>query len=63
MSEKLFPDPSNVYPMIYAYEDTNPKYNGLLKVGYTTIGVENRVAAQYSTKRPKGMEPYRIVFF
>lgn len=46
--------------MIYAYEDTNPQYAGLLKVGYTTVNVQARVAQQYPTKRP-GNPPYRIV--
>ena len=46
--------------MIYAYEDTNPQYAGLLKVGYTTVDVQSRVAQQYPTKRP-GKAPYRIV--
>ena len=48
--------------MIYAYEDTNPQYQGLLKVGYTTIDVNKRVAQQYPTKRPDGSVPYRIVY-
>lgn len=47
--------------MIYAYEEHNPNYKGLLKVGYTTRDVERRVAQQYPTKRPGGV-PYRIVF-
>ena len=46
--------------MIYAYEDTNPQYAGLLKVGYTAVDVQSRVAQQYPTKRP-GKRPYRIV--
>lgn len=46
--------------MIYAYEDTNPQYAGLLKVGYTTVNVQARVAQQYPTKKP-GKAPYRIV--
>ncbi|MBN2583223.1 MAG: GIY-YIG nuclease family protein [Planctomycetes bacterium] len=46
--------------MIYAYEDTNPQYAGLLKVGYTAVNVQLRVAQQYPTKRP-GKAPYRIV--
>lgn len=46
--------------MIYAYEDTNPQYAGLLKVGYTTVNVQARVAQQYPTKKP-GKPPYRIV--
>ena len=48
--------------MIYAYEDTNPQYSGLLKVGYTAIDVEKRVAQQYPTRRPGGSVPYRIVY-
>ncbi|MFH0985721.1 MAG: GIY-YIG nuclease family protein, partial [Candidatus Omnitrophota bacterium] len=46
--------------MIYAYEDTNPQYRGLLKIGYTTVDVKARVAQQYPTLRP-GKPPYRIV--
>ncbi|WP_243112692.1 GIY-YIG nuclease family protein [Caproiciproducens sp. NJN-50] len=48
--------------MIYAYEDSNPEYRGLLKVGYTTVDVGHRVAQQYPTKRPDGKVPYRIVW-
>lgn len=49
-------------PMIYAYSESNPKYDGLLKVGFTAIDVEKRVAQQYPTKRPDGSVPYKIVF-
>ena len=48
--------------MIYAYEDTNPQYKGLLKIGYTAIDVDKRVAQQYPAKRPGGTVPYRIVY-
>ena len=61
MSRDFFPQRSNSRPMIYAYEDTNPQYRGLLKIGYTTIDVEERVKQQYSTIRPGG-RPYNIVF-
>ena len=61
MSKVLFPRRPDSHPMIYAYEENNPRYEGLLKVGYTTIGVEKRVAQQYPTKRPDET-PYRIVF-
>jgi hypothetical protein len=47
-------------PVIYAYTDTNPQYAGLLKVGYTTVDVQKRVAEQYPTLRP-GDLPYKIV--
>lgn len=58
----FFPLRPEVKPMIYAYEELNPEYNGLLKIGYTTIDVEKRVAQQYPTKRPDGKVPYRIVW-
>lgn len=32
----FFPPRPKVAPKIYAYEDTNPQYAGLLKIGYTT---------------------------
>ena len=60
MSNEFFPSRPEARPMIYAYEDTNPQYAGLLKVGYTTVDVQSRVAQQYPTKRP-GKAPYRIV--
>ncbi len=56
----FFPRRPKVTPKIYAYEDTNPQYAGLLKVGYTTQSVQERVAQQYPTLRP-GPLPYRIV--
>ena len=62
MNREFFPLRSQARPMIYAYEDNNPQYKGLLKVGYTAIGVEQRVSQQYPTKRPDGLIPYHIVF-
>jgi len=60
MSADFFPHRPDLNPKIYAYEDTNPQYAGLLKVGYTTIDVSQRVAQQYPTQRP-GKAPYRIL--
>ncbi|MCI3281411.1 GIY-YIG nuclease family protein [Synechococcus sp. PCC 6717] len=60
MSKDFFPPRPQVQPKIYAYEDTNPQYTGLLKIGYTTKDVRERVAEQYPTLRP-GPLPYRIV--
>lgn len=57
----FFPQRPESHPMIYAYEDTNPQYRGLLKVGYTAVDVDKRVAQQYPTKRPNGSVPYHIV--
>lgn len=61
MAEKFFPERPGVRPMVYAYADDNPRYAGMLKVGYTEKAVEERVAEQYPTLRP-GKVPYRIVF-
>ena len=60
MSNDFFPPRPTSRPTIYAYEDTNPQYAGLLKVGYTTVDVKSRVAQQYPVLRP-GKPPYRIV--
>lgn len=58
----FFPERPKSNPTIYAYQDTNPQYDGLLKVGYTEKDAAKRVAQQYPTKRPDGSVPYRIVF-
>lgn len=60
MNENLFPKKSQAKAKIYAYEDTNPQYKGLLKIGYTVRSVEERVKEQYPIIRP-GKLPYRIV--
>ncbi|MBU0653139.1 MAG: GIY-YIG nuclease family protein [Proteobacteria bacterium] len=59
-ADKFFPPRPNSKPTIYAYEDTNPQYRGLLKIGYTTVDAKSRVSQQYPTLRP-GKPPYRIV--
>jgi len=61
MSKDFFPQKPQINPIIYAYEDTNPQYNGLLKVGFTNADAQERVAQQYPTRRP-GKLPYKIVF-
>jgi len=60
MNKDFFPPRPEPRPTIYAYEDTNPQYAGLLKVGYTTVEARSRVAQQYPTLRP-GKLPYRIL--
>jgi len=60
MSKEFFPPRPASKPTIYAYEDTNPQYLGLLKIGYTTLDAQRRVAQQYPTLKP-GKPPYRIV--
>ncbi|HNE05895.1 MAG TPA: GIY-YIG nuclease family protein, partial [Anaerolineales bacterium] len=61
MAKDFFPPRPESTPTIYAYEDTNPQFKGLLKIGYTAKSAQERVAAQYPTLRP-GAAPYRIVF-
>lgn len=56
----FFPPRPATQPTIYAYEDSNPQYAGLLKVGYTIVDAPSRVAQQYPTLRP-GKPPYRII--
>ena len=60
MKMKFFPKRPFANPTIYAYEDTNPQYHDMLKVGFTNIDAQKRVAQQYPTLRP-GPKPYRIV--
>ena len=56
----LFVSPkSPAKPMVYAYEDKH--YPGKLKVGYTAVDVDKRVAQQYPTLLPGGV-PYKVVF-
>lgn len=59
-TDPFFPRRPEARPVIYAYEDTNPQYAGLLKVGYTAKDAQSRVAQQYPTLRPFD-PPYRIV--
>jgi hypothetical protein len=56
-ADKFFPQRPNSKPAIYAYEDTNPQYRGLLKIGYTTVDAKSRVAQQYPTLRPGKRRP------
>jgi len=60
-NQDFFPQRPELHPMIYAYKELNPDYSGLLKVGYTEVDVDRRVAQQYPTKRPDGKLPYRIL--
>ena len=55
----FFPQRPKSHPMIYAYSDVN--YPGCLKIGYTSVDIDRRVAQQYPTKRPDGTVPYKIV--
>ena len=60
MNKQFFPQRSFANPTIYAYEDTNPQYKGLLKIGFTNIDAKTRIAQQYPIIKP-GALPYKIV--
>ncbi|MDY0094926.1 MAG: DEAD/DEAH box helicase family protein [Candidatus Vecturithrix sp.] len=60
MSNIFFPPRPKSRPTIYAYEDTNPQYVSLMKVGYTTRTVKERFDEIYPIKTP-GKPPYRLV--
>ena len=55
----MFQLPPIIHPRIYAYSDSHPQYEGLLKIGYTTKNVEERVKQQYPTLTP-GNPTYEI---
>jgi hypothetical protein len=59
MSNNYFPSKPAVSPKIYAYSDIN--YPKMLKIGYTTKDVRERVKAQYPIKMP-GKIPYKIEY-
>lgn len=54
MASDFFPSRPAATPTIYAYEDTNPQYAGMLEVGYTTLGAEARLRQIYPVAMPGG---------
>jgi hypothetical protein len=60
MKNDFFPLRADTNPTIYAYEDSNPQFTGLLKVGFTTINAQTRLKKIYNLKTP-GKLPYKIV--
>jgi hypothetical protein len=60
MSKDFFQPRPDATPLIYAYEEPDTlKLKGLLKVGYTTRSVFERMREHYPTAQP-GKRPYRI---
>lgn len=60
MRENFFPRKTVSSPRIYAYCDSHPQYKGMLKIGYTTKSVQERVKEQYPTLSP-GQPTYKIL--
>ena len=58
----FFPERPETTPIIYAYEEPgNPQLKGMLKVGFTSRTIDERMAEHYPTLKP-GEQPYRVVF-
>jgi hypothetical protein len=60
MSNEFFPPRPAAKPTIYTYKDSHPQYEGLLKIGYTTRTVAERMAEHYPTLTP-GKPTYTVV--
>lgn len=58
MTSYFSPKPQ-LSPKIYAFSDSHDQYKGLLKIGYTTKTVEERIKQQYPTLTP-GNPTYTI---
>lgn len=56
----FFPPRPESRPVVYAYSDSNPQYDGQLKVGYTTRTARQRLDDIYNIRTP-GPRPYEIV--
>lgn len=57
---EMFEKRPEINPTIYAYSIPAEEYNGLLKIGYTTISAETRVRQQFNIKGA-GAPMYEIV--
>ena len=52
-TQSYFPRKSESAPMIYAYEDKyDPNLKGILKVGYSALGVGSGVHSKYEQGSP-----------
>ena len=61
-SNEFFPPRPDAQPLIYAYrEPVNRQLKGMLKVGYTSRIIEERMHEHYPTLKP-GDQPYQVVF-
>ena len=61
-SQEFFPERPDNQPIIYAYcEPDNPQLKGMLKVGYTSRTIDQRMHEHYPTLEP-GEVPYEVVF-
>ena len=57
-----FPTRPELSPKIYAYTENKPEYKNLIKIGYTTRSVEDRMKEHFPTKGPDGISKFQILY-
>ena len=57
-----FPIRPDISPKIYAYTEKKPEFKSLIKIGYTTRSVEERMKEHFPTKGPSGISKYEILY-
>ena len=58
-NSEFFPKKTALNPRIYAFSDYSPETKGLIRIGYTTRKVDERMKEHFPTKRPG--RPYKIL--
>ena len=61
MKKDFFSIRSDFNPIIYAYTETSSKYKNLIKIGYTTQTIEERMSQHYPTLGPEGLARYNVL--
>ncbi len=58
-NSEFFPKKTLQNPRVYAFSDYSPETKGLIRIGYTTRKVEERMKEHFPTKRPG--KPYKLL--
>jgi len=61
LKKDFFSIRSDFNPIIYAYTETSSKYKNLIKIGYTTQTIEERMSQHYPTSGPEGLARYNVL--
>ena len=61
MKKDFFSIRSDFNPIIYAYTETSSKYKNLIKIGYTTQTIEERMSQHYPTSGPESLARYNVL--
>ncbi len=57
----FFPETTKITPKIYGYTELSKKYKGLIKVGFTTKEVKERMKQHYPTNGPSNLKKYKVL--